>query len=183
MSGALQQAPSAWSRFAAVLRTPIPIATGRLPARFVQSVLLRFLGLTLLLGIPSLVWSETDSATAITPQTSGLLDGQRFGGTVGAIGKVDPYTTDSIEFVDGQFASVDCSLYGFAPAPYYAERDGESVRFRAVITSPTHGTMIWEGTIEGDTALASYRWTRERWLWTQRGEYWFKGLRSGARTR
>ncbi len=108
-----------------------------------------------------------------------ILDGQSFAGTVGAEGKETPYNTDSIVFADGHFVSTDCVQYGFTRAPYTAERDGDAIRFRAVTTSPTHGTMTWEGTIRGDEARAEYRWVRERWFWTQRGEYWFKGQRSG----
>jgi hypothetical protein len=112
--------------------------------------------------------------------TAGILDGQSFSGTVGALGKQTPYNDDSIEFADGQFLSTDCVHYGFTRAPYTAERVGDAIRFRAVIRSPTHGTMSWEGTIRGDRAEAEYRWIRERWFWTQRGEYWFKGQRGAT---
>ena len=112
--------------------------------------------------------------------TEGLLDGQAFSGTVGALGKESPYNKDSIVFADGYFVSTDCVQYGFERAPYTARRDGNVIHFEAVTRSPTHGTMTWAGTIRGEEARAEYRWVRERWFWTQRGEYWFKGRRDGA---
>lgn len=121
----------------------------------------------------------SDVPSRNTAEHAGLLDGQRFSGTVGALGKDSPYNTDSIVFADGYFVSTDCVQYGFSRAPYSAERDGDAIRFRAVTTSPTHGTMTWEGTIRGDDAQAEYRWVRERWFWTQRGDYWFMGQRGG----
>jgi hypothetical protein len=115
------------------------------------------------------VHAQADSAA------HGLLDGQHFTGTVGAEGKDAPYNADSIVFSEGHFVSTDCIQYGFTRAPYSAERVGDGVRFRAVTTSPSHGQMTWEGTVRGDEAEATYRWVRERWFWTQRGTYWFKG--------
>lgn len=138
--------------------------------------------LALLAGAPTMAATPaTDSAAQVIGL--GLLDGQSFSGTVGAIGKEDPYNTDAIVFADGHFVSTDCVQYGFARVPYVAERIGDTIRFRAVTTSPSHGTMTWEGTIRGDEAQANYRWVRERWFWTQRGEYWFKGRRDVGRSR
>ena len=120
--------------------------------------------------------TQPASASAAT----GILDGRSFSGTVGALGKDKAYNSDSIEFADGRFLSTGLVQYGFTPVPYTAERVGEAIRFRAVTYSPTHGKMAWEGTIRGDRAQAEYRWVRERWFWTHRGEYWFKGQRSGT---
>lgn len=119
-------------------------------------------------------------AQSLPSKAQGLLDGQAFSGTVGALGKETPYNSDSLVFDDGHFVSIDCVQYGFDRAPYRARRDGDVIHFEAVTTSPTHGTMTWSGTIRGDEARAEYRWVRERWFWTQRGEYWFKGRRDGA---
>ncbi len=131
-------------------------------------------------GFGAIAGAQTQSPATAAAPGSRILDGQSFSGQVGAQGKTKSYNTDSIVFADGYFVSTDCVQYGFTRAPYTAERVGDAIRFRAVTTSPTHGTMTWEGSIRGDEAQAEYRWVRERWFWTQRGEYWFKGQRDGA---
>lgn len=129
---------------------------------------------------PAASSGATAQAQPLASTTQGLLDGQRFRGTVGAMGKETPYNHDSIVFADGYFVSTDCVQCGFERAPHSARRDGDVIHFDAVTTSPTHGTMTWTGSIRGDAARAKYRWVRERWFWTRRGEYCFKGRRDGA---
>lgn len=102
------------------------------------------------------------------------LDGRWFGGDWGIIGK-DPHLADVIEFADGQFGSKCCVRLGFAPAPYEFEVLGDGVRFKAVTESPTHGSMVWEGTVRGDTVEARVHWRREMFLWTHSNQFWFKG--------
>jgi len=138
------------------------------------------LGAVLCLALGAGAAVSADAQSPPPAASAGALDGLTFTGPVGAIGKSKPYNTDSIVFEDGHFVSTDCVQYGFTRAPYAAKRVGDEIHFQAVTRSPTHGTMTWEGVIRGDRAQAEYRWVRERWFWTQRGEYWFKGQRDVA---
>jgi hypothetical protein len=56
------------------------------------------------------------------------------------------------------------------------------IRFHAETHSPTHGTMIWDGTVKDNAIEATSIWTRERWYWKIKREYWYKGhLKYGNR--
>jgi hypothetical protein len=60
--------------------------------------------------------------------------------------------------------------------------DGATIRFHAETHSPTHGTMIWDGTVKDNAIEAMNIWTRERWYWKIKREYWHKGqLKNGNR--
>jgi hypothetical protein len=105
------------------------------------------------------------------------LDGLRFEGTTGEIGKGDDHH-DEITFEDGQFRSLDCENWGFGAAPYTVEKDGNSYHFSATLVSDNRGVLEWKGTVTGDTATGTFRWLHERWYWTIDRQYWFKGTRS-----
>ncbi len=105
---------------------------------------------------------------------SGLLDGKEFVGPTGEKGK-DVHHEDVLSFSDGIFTSSECFVYGFKGGPYTATIDGDSIHFQAETISPTHGKMVWKGTLKGDTLNVTYTWTKERWLWTTHREYWFTG--------
>jgi hypothetical protein len=105
---------------------------------------------------------------------SHLLDGKQFIGPTGEKGK-KVHHEDILKFSDGKFTSSECFQYGFAGGPYTAAIDGDSIRFQAVTISPTHGKMVWQGTLKGDILDVTYSWRKERWFWTTHREYWFKG--------
>lgn len=102
------------------------------------------------------------------------LDGKTFVAQSGEKGK-QASNKDTIVFRDGRFLSEGCSPYGFKDAPYQAVIDGAAIRFHAETHSPTHGTMVWDGTVNGDAIEASSIWTRERWYWKIKREYWYRG--------
>ena len=107
-----------------------------------------------------------------------LLDGQTFIGKNGEKGQpLDPNENEEIIFERGRFRSVSCDPYNFGSSEYSAEVVGDSIHFEAVTLSPTHGKMVWKGIVKGNTAQASFVWTKERWYWNTRREYWFEGLR------
>jgi len=106
---------------------------------------------------------------------SGLLDGKKFVGKTGEKGK-KVHHEDVLSFSDGKFTSSGCFKYGFKDGPYTATVEGDSIHFQAETISPTHGKMVWKGTMKGDTLNVDYTWTKERWLWTTFREYWFKGF-------
>ena len=105
---------------------------------------------------------------------SHILDGKKFIGPTGEKGK-KVHHEDVLTFSDGKFTSSECFQYGFKGGPYTATVEADSVYFHAETTSPTHGKMMWKGTLQGDTLTVTYTWTKERWLWTTFREYWFKG--------
>jgi hypothetical protein len=109
-----------------------------------------------------------------TAPTVSLLDGKTFVAKSGEKGK-QASSKDTIVFLDGRFLSEGCSPFGFKDAPYQATVDGATVRFHAETHSPTHGTMVWDGTVKDNVIEASSVWTRERWYWKIRKEYWYRG--------
>ena len=105
---------------------------------------------------------------------SHILDGKKFIGPTGEKGR-EVHHEDVLSFSDGKFTSSECFQFGFAGAPYTATVEADSIHFQAETTSPTHGTMIWKGTLQGDSLDVTYTWTKERWFWTIFREYRFKG--------
>ena len=86
-----------------------------------------------------------------------------------------PRPWDMLLFKDGKFISENCKPYGFVEGPYWLRFDGDSVHFFAELKSPTHGTMVWKGTVKGDKIEGNLVWTRERWYWTIRRTFNFAG--------
>ncbi len=117
------------------------------------------------------------------PAPSGLelvgshaLDGMRFVGPTGTAGN-GPDHEDVVVFADGMFRSARCEEFGFGAATYTATNRDGVIHFTATMTSPTSGNLEWQGQIDGDSVEATFKWTKERWYWTIRREYWFKGSR------
>jgi len=105
---------------------------------------------------------------------SHILDGKNFSGPTGEKGK-KVHHEDVLSFNDGIFTSSECFQYGFKGGPYTATVEADAIHFHAETTSPTHGKMVWQGTLKSGTLDVAYTWTKERWFWTTFREYWFKG--------
>ena len=105
---------------------------------------------------------------------SHILDGKKFFGPTGEKGK-KVHHEDILSFSDGKFTSSECFQYGFEGGPYTTTVEADSIHFHAETTSPTHGKMMWKGTLKGNTLNVTYTWTKERWFWTTFREYWFTG--------
>jgi hypothetical protein len=103
------------------------------------------------------------------------LDGRTF--RAQALEKGTKAFDDRLVFKDGRFFSEGCKKFGFEPSPYYVRVEGNQIRFLAETVSPTHGTMVWKGTVSGNQLEGGFRWTRERWYWTVRRNYDVKGIR------
>jgi len=114
------------------------------------------------------------TASPSAAPTVSLLDGKTFVAQSGEKGK-PASKKDTFVFRDGRFLSEACSPYGFGDAPYQATVDGATVRFHAETHSPTHGTMVWNGIVKDNAIEATSIWTRERWYWKIKREYWFRG--------
>ena len=113
---------------------------------------------------------------AIAGEVSGLLDGKSFVGKNGENGRpLDPDEDEEIIFQNGLFRSISCEPYNFNSSEYSTTVVGNTIHFKAVTESPTHGKISWQGKVSGDTAEVTFVWTKERWYWNTRREYWFKG--------
>lgn len=126
------------------------------------------------MGTGAVQGAEGTMASPGTAAPSSLLDGKTFVAQSGEKGK-QASNKDTLVFRNGRFLSEGCKPYGFGDAPYQATDNGTTVRFHAETHSPTHGTMVWDGTVKGDTIEATSIWTRERWYWNIRKEYWYNG--------
>lgn len=118
--------------------------------------------------------AENVPVPQVPAMSSNLLDGKTFVTQSGEKGK-QASNKDTFVFRDGRFLSEGCNPWGFGDAPYRATVDGAAVRFHAETHSPTHGTMVWDGIVRGDAIEATNRWTRERWYWRIKKEYWYSG--------
>jgi len=119
-------------------------------------------------------WCLVNSAWA--GEGAKLLDGMSFVGKNGEVGKALAENEDEeIIFQDGMFTSVSCEPYNFGSGPYNATVIDDKIHFDAVTVSPTHGKIVWNGVINGDEAEVTFVWTKERWYWDIRREYWFRG--------
>jgi len=117
---------------------------------------------------------ESQDHLKSNPTVSHLLDGKKFIGPTGEKGK-KVHHEDVLTFRDGKFTSSECFQYGFEGGPYTTTVEGDTIHFQAETISPTHGKMVWQGSLKGDSLDVTYNWTKERWLWTTYKEYWFRG--------
>jgi hypothetical protein len=133
-----------------------------------------FKALPLLVALIAMTFLNSAGAKEAASAASGVLDGKKFIGPTGETGK-KAHHEDVLSFSDGVFTSSACFQYGFTGGPYTATVDGDAIHFQAETLSPTHGKMVWEGTLKDGTLDVTYTWTKERWLWTTVREYWFTG--------
>lgn len=139
-----------------------------------MKIQLRFLkGILFGLAVTVVAFSVANGLDTFST-ASEILDGKKFVGPTGEKGKKVDHE-DVLSFSDGTFSSSACAPYGFTSGPYTATVDGDSIHFKAITVSPTHGKMEWKGTLKDGTLDVTYSWTKERWLWTTYREYWFKG--------
>ncbi len=109
-------------------------------------------------------------------EKSNLLDGKSFVGKNGEVGqKLAEYEDEEIIFQEGLFTSASCEPYDFDSSPYNTKVVGDKIHFDAVTESPSHGRISWQGIIDGEDVEVTFVWTKERWYWDTRREYWFRG--------
>jgi hypothetical protein len=128
-----------------------------------------------LLLLAALCWCFV--GLSVAGEGSHLLDGKSYVGKNGEKGqKLAEYEDEEIIFQDGLFTSVSCKPYNFSSSPYTGEVIDGKIHFTAVTESPTHGKITWQGVIDGDRAEVIFVWTKKRWYWDTRREYWFRGV-------
>jgi hypothetical protein len=134
-------------------------------------LLVPFSGTALAAGAEPGAEGKAVSGTAPSP---GPLDGKTFVTQSGEKGK-QASNKDTFVFRDGRFLSEGCTPWGFGDAPYRHTVEGDAIRFHAETRSPTHGNMVWDGIVRGDAVEATNTWTRQRWYWNIKREYWYRG--------
>lgn len=112
---------------------------------------------------------------------SGILDGMRFSGQVGPLGKPGDLA-DSFVFADGLFASTECEKRCNFPArPYYVRHQADGISFVSETQCPAKNAIIeWRGTVQGNRISGEFTWTVERWYWTVEKTFWFEGTLAEA---
>ena len=122
------------------------------------------------------------SACSLFAQTQGpgelivsshALDGRTYFGQNGSKGKPADHDDEFI-FKEGMFRSTSCDQYGFTEGRYETTEADGILYFKAATASPSHGQMFWKGKIDGDSLEGTFVWTKERWYWDIRKDYWFK---------
>ena len=130
-----------------------------------------------MLVIASLSAAVASSSAADDPsRVAGPLDGLRFTGQAGEKGKGNHHK-DAIMFTNGVFRALNCENWGFSAGRYTVEKKGDAYHFKSTLMSPDRGKLEWTGEIVGDRAIATFRWTHERWYSTIRRDFWFEGTR------
>lgn len=110
-----------------------------------------------------------DFAVPDRPWTPGrALDGKVFR-TVDTILETGDVLEDELHFVDDRFQSVMCQEYcDFGWSEYRTWLEGEAIHFTATATCPdAPHTVVWYGTIDGDSLSFEGTWTTRRWYWTR----------------
>ena len=142
----------------------------------ILSIILSFFATLAAICSGPLIVGAEESQSALRSNTAvpHLLDGKKFIGPTGEKGK-KVHHVDVLNFSDGKFTSSECFQYGFKGGPYTTTVEGDTIHFEAETISPTHGKMVWQGTLKGDILDVTYNWTKERWFWTTFREYWYRG--------
>lgn len=97
------------------------------------------------------------------------LDGRVFT-TVDTVGETGKVMTDTLLFADGMFQSVRCQDYcDFGWSEYQTWQDGDTIHFAATTACPdAPHSVVWHGSVQGDTLRHAATWTTRRWYWTHR---------------
>lgn len=111
--------------------------------------------------IPDLVVPEGDWTSP------GALDGMAFhiyGNDLSSGAEL----TDEIFFRDGTFLSADCEEYcEFGWSDYQTKEIDGVIHFTTTAICPdAPHTVVWYGTVAGDTVAIDVTWTTRRWYWT-----------------
>jgi len=152
------------------------LGPGRAASSFFRFAWLGILLVGVCWGVPrQVIGAEVRAAPR--PAAQMTLDGRTF--RVEAFEKGKKVFDDRLVFKDGTFFSEGCRKFGFGESPYYVRMEGDQIQFLAETVSPTHGTMVWKGTVNRNQIDGRFRWTKERWYWTVRRNFDVKG--AGAR--
>ena len=148
------------------------IAVENLHHKFPACILLASVSVILLFGYPAkTVADQVNDAAVKAP-----LDGMSFTGGVGPDGQPKD-VEDRFVFANGTFVSKECELRCEYPArPYFVRKVDDNVEFVSETKCPyKDATIVWRGTVKGDTIEGVATWTINRWYWTIKKRYEFSG--------
>jgi len=124
------------------------------------------------------------TAAVAAGETKGGLDGEVFFVERGEVGK-PPDGKDTYIFLNGKFRARHFEReYGFEAGLYTATKKGEAITFVADIQGKFHGSIHWEGTVEGDEIDVRYTWNGRQPKWYQANskpsEHWARAVTKWA---
>ena len=96
-------------------------------------------------------------------EKAGLLDGMKFEGSLTEDGSAAAPLEETLIFENGEFLSKACIPYGFAKAPYKATREGDRIKWSAVVPnsdSEAGGKAGWSGSVVGDKLTGKMTWSK-----------------------
>jgi len=139
-------------------------------------------------GAIAMIPSDADHAAVTTPEYlaafadppgTGLLDGIRYDTVMGPPSNPDE-VTDFLQFDHGLFMSRECTdRCNYPPSAYFARTTPKGTEFIIEAFCPTKDTtMVWRGTITGETVAGTVTWTSTRFYWRQTQTLSFRGRRS-----
>ena len=116
--------------------------------------------------------------------SAGVLDGKVFLVEKGENGKKAD-GKDTYIFLAGMFRSANYEKDpGFPEGAYTASQKGDAITFSAALTNSSHGTLHWEGTVQGGRIEARYTWTARKPKWYRSTpmttEHWAKSVTAWA---
>ena len=132
------------------------------------------IGVFIFLHDPASVSGEESASP--TKTVPGPLDGMTFVGALGPYGQPKD-VEDVFVFEKGTFVSKECELRCKYPArPYFVREIDGKVEFISETKCPyKDATIVWRGTVDGDTLSGVSTWTVKRWYWTVEKEFEFSG--------
>lgn len=153
-----------------------------------MKLILALAGCLLLGGVTTLILQEPSDAdhAAATPRAmlaalsdpagKGPLDGLRFDTEMGLQGK-PPELVDYVQFSDGLFMSRECTdRCNYPPSAYLVRELDGGTDFIVEAYCPTKNTtMVWRGSVRGNTVQGTVTWTVSRWYWDTQQVLEFKG--------
>ena len=95
----------------------------------------------------------------------GLLDGKKFFGEAGVVGKAADEKNEVISFADGRFHSSSCDQYGFNRAEYQATKEHDAIRFETTTVSESDGRLHWRGLLKGEVLEGNFTHYRKPSWW------------------
>ena len=144
------------------------------------AVVLAVLGVTLLApGSSTAVRNAPGNPAYADPLGNGILDGQRFDTEMGLLGH-PPDVVDFVQFDQVLFLSAECEDRCNCPTiAYYAQQvDGGSDFNVEACCLTKNSTMVWRGSIRGDSVDGTVEWTARRFYQTVAQNLEFNGTRS-----
>lgn len=142
------------------------------------------------------VWmmpSDRDHAAVTTPEFlaayadapgKGVLDGVRFDTRMGPEARPGEIE-DFVQFDKGLFMSRECTdRCNYPPSAYLTRETDAGIAFIVEAFCPTKDTtMLWRGTVSGDSIAGTVVWTSSRLLMPMTTTLVFEGTRSALAAR